>query len=430
MSRRREGIGQDQEIISLKRRSLINTLLVIIAVVFALLLALYVTNDRTGSLLVTADQPNAMVMINGAVTTTPAGTLMKKLRLDTYTVSVSLEGFQPQPAEQIIKIEAGKTALLSFALTPYQPDSAFVEKTFPKPSIIKKEIIPPKEQPDYHTDVLKTEKRVAPDAKPLQPNIVITPKQEPVKETPQATGTLTIITQPVKGSITVDDQFQGIGEVTMSNAEFGEAVIKFGEVQGYKTPPPQKVWLSSAKPTLSVEGIYLPLIFITAYLDQNGRSITQKCDVRLGYAFSAAEFQQDNVAGPAVKFLDEVKTFAWEIGYAFSNRNPPGQDVVEVVFELPENFDSNKPLELRLYGFASDRKYPFAMSGKVGIDVLVNDKSIQNGFNPKTKLSVNAGSGFDNFAVSGFLTVGRNVIRIQSSPASRCFYYLTKIVIL
>jgi hypothetical protein len=127
--------------------------------------------------------------------------------------------------------------------------------------------------------------------------------------------------------------------------------------------------------------------------------------------------------------LEETNSFAWEMGYAFPNRNPPGQDFIEFSFVLPEHFDGVKPLELRLYGYASDKHYPFTASGRSGYDVLINDRSALQNALPGTKIG-QSGAGFDTVPVNNYLQVGRNTVRIQSSTTSHCYYYLTKFVLL
>jgi hypothetical protein len=201
-------------------------------------------------------------------------------------------------------------------------------------------------------------------------------------------------------------------------------------VEGYKTPSPQKAFLTQSWPLASVQGVYLPLIYISSRLDQSGRTITQKCKLKQGYVLNGESNYNDPVAGPGIKLLEETKSFGWEIGYAFSNRNPPGQDFLELEFDLPENFDGNKPLELHLYGAASDRKYPFSLSGRSGIDIIVNSKKIKEDYLPVSNLSAGPISKADVFQVNSFLNAGKNTIRIQASNASRCFYYLQEIDLL
>jgi hypothetical protein len=429
MSSHREGIGQDKDLISLKRRSYLRTILVIVGLFLALLLALYITNERPGKLLVNADHMGAAVVINGSVTRNPVGKLINKLRADTYRISVSLDGYTPEPREQVVKIESGRTSQLAFKLNLTPPDTTSNRLSQTKTSVVKKEIILPKSSNNVHQDIekalIETEVKKAP-VPAIPPVVILTPKEEkrPIG------GILQVATSPVEGSIFVDDEFRGVGKIDLDSMNFGEVVVKFGEMQGYKTPSPQKVLLTSVSRKATVEGIYLPLIFIAAHVDASGRTNTQKCDLKLGYAFADGDFQPDNVAGPAVKFLDEVHAFSWELGYAFSNRNPPGQDAIELAFNLPPRFDGNKPLELRLYGYASEKKYPFAVSSRVSLDVLVNGNPVQKDIIPTTKLTASAAVGYNSIAINNSLKVGQNTVRIQSSSSSHCFYYLTKIAIL
>jgi hypothetical protein len=179
-----------------------------------------------------------------------------------------------------------------------------------------------------------------------------------------------------------------------------------------------------------VEGVYLPLIFISAALDESGRLAAQKASVTTGFIIGEDLPRVDPVAGPEIKYLEEIRSFAWEIGYAHANRNPPGVDFIEFTFNLPENWDKVKTLELRLYGFGSERRFPFAMSGHTGIDVVVNGKPIRQDLAPGCALGRGDGNACDAVPVHSYLRTGENRLRVQASSSSRCFYYLHKIVLM
>ncbi len=417
---RRTGLGQDENLQLIRRRMYFGILLFVVGGLIALLFALLLLRDKNGTLIVTADQPDAVIVLNGSVTETRVGTPIEGLRPDTYTVSVALSGYRPQPARLVVRVSAGKTAEAVFNLIPESPPKpAETASTSEKPRTKVSEKSPPAETPPRKPN---TEAKSEPSGQ----------KAEAVTSSSRETvyGTLKVTTSPVEGAIYVDDRFMGMGKLTLTDIALGEVVVRFGEVEGYRTPDPEKAFLTPDWPFANIKGIYLPLIYISAYIDASGRAVNKKCTIHTGYIWKGSPVYDDPVAGPIVKFLEEINAFAWEIGYAFSNRNPPGEDFLEISFNLPENFDGNKPLELHLYGYASDRKYPFAISGKTAVDIIVNDKKVKEGFHPGITLSENSPPQPDVFPVNAFLKVGENRIRIQASPSSRCYYFLQQIVLL
>jgi hypothetical protein len=424
-----DGLGQDQEMVRMRRRPMYMALIAIAVMAVCLLAAFFLLREGHGSLLVMVDQPGAVIMLNGALMPNPPGTLIKGLRADTYNVTVSKPGFVPEPASQIIKLHRGDTAELSFIMH---------RQLIPPPKFEA----PPLQEPQRKaasTTSGETHQNLPTAIRPQNPRSeAVVPVKPIVREAEKTAtpptleslqGALHITTQPNKGGIYVDEVFKGNGQVDLTELKLGELVVRFTDLDGYRTPGAQKVFLSPDKPSAQVEGLYLPLVFISAGLEGSGRTVTQKSSIVTGYLIGENPPHPDPITGPEVKYLEETRSFAWEIGYAFPNRNPPGQDFIEFSFNLPERFDGVKPLELRLYGFASDKRYPFTASGRCGYDVLVNDRSALQNALPGTKLG-QSGTGFDAVPVNNYLKSGPNIIRIQSSSASRCYYYLSKIVLL
>ncbi|TKJ41853.1 hypothetical protein CEE37_04605 [candidate division LCP-89 bacterium B3_LCP] len=409
------GIGRDQALITHRRKTLYAYTVTIILVVIALIVSVILISERKCTLLVQADHEDAYVVINGSVTNTMVGTKIRNLRPDTYTITVHLAGYHPIPSEDIVEVAAGKTIELSFQLEPIPPEVEIPKSK--KPPVVKPLAQQKKFSPETNTrsDEAK-EEDIAVSAKEL--------------ETSEQRGTLKVNTYPIQGGIFVDDIFKGIGKVVMPDLSLGELIIRFGEVEGYRTPQPQKASLTGSWPYANLEGLYLPLIYITCNLDQSGRLITQKCEVRSGYYIDNSYTYDDPIIGPGIKYVDEIGAFVWEIGYAYSNRNPPGSDVIEINFDLPENWDGNKALELQIFGFASDKKYPFVISGQALVDVKVNDRQVVTAYHPAAIVGKSRIPDVNTLAVNSYLLSGKNQIQIQASGSSRCFFYLQKIVLL
>ena len=209
----------------------------------------------------------------------------------------------------------------------------------------------------------------------------------------------------------------------------GKSWFALGNWRDIVPPPSQKVFLTPDKPFAQVEGLYLPLVFISASLDASGRTVSPKGSLTFGYIMEGSDPKVDAVAGPEIKYLEETKGFAWEMGPGFTNRNPPGEDFLQFTFELPDRFDGVKPLELRLYGYSSEKRYPFIAGGRTTFDVVINDRIASKETTP-TQALAKGGNGFDAVAVNPYLHPGKNIIRVQVSKSSKCYYYLYKIVLM
>ena len=115
---RSTGIGQDKNVAHLRRLYRSRILLVLVVAVLGLILSNRLLHERRGTLLVKTDLQSAYVVLNGTLTSFPAGAPIKKLRPDTYRVSVSLEGYLPEPRSTIVKINPGADVEVAFLLIP------------------------------------------------------------------------------------------------------------------------------------------------------------------------------------------------------------------------------------------------------------------------------------------------------------------------
>ena len=249
--------------------------------------------------------------------------------------------------------------------------------------------------------------------------------------TSQDTVALIIRTMPVEGRIFLDDKFCAVGEYRVRSLNIGEYQVSFGSVEGYTTPKSQKAVISVKHPHAEVEGIYRPIVYVMATLDEKGQLIMKGVNkVINGVYFEGKDFSEDAVRGPAVKYVEGNKFYAWEMGYADAELNPPGMDGIEFVFNLPKGYDREKKIHLRIYGYASNHNYPFTFLNKTEIAIYINNNGLQSHFLPSFNIDAQHALGYDEFDVTSILVEGENRILIRTTDQSRCFYYLNKIVLL
>ncbi|NQS97650.1 MAG: PEGA domain-containing protein [candidate division Zixibacteria bacterium] len=241
---------------------------------------------------------------------------------------------------------------------------------------------------------------------------------------------ITIRTEPVDGDIFIGGIIMGHGETVKEHQLPGRFTISFGKVRGYRTPEPVEVQLSERNPSITKVGLYLPIIEISASLGQNGQIVKKKVrEVRTGYFYSNTGPVPSEDFGPEVKKLPLYNIYTYEMGYAFARRNPPGSDFVEVIFDLPQNFEKNKILYLSLRGLASDNNYLFNLTKVTDIAVEINGRTLISHYPPINNLDREEPLGRDSWPISDFLKIGENRIMVRATEDNKCYYYLYSIEI-
>ena len=241
---------------------------------------------------------------------------------------------------------------------------------------------------------------------------------------------LTVRTEPVEGDIFIGDILMGHGETVKEHQLPGRFTISFGKVRGYRTPEPIETQLSERNPSATVVGKYLPIIEMAASLGQNGQIVKQKVqEIRTGYYYSNTGPVPSEEYGPQITKLELYNIYAYEMGYAFARRNPPGNDYVEVIFSLPENFNENKILYLTLKGLASDNNYLFNLTKVTDIAIDVNGKTVVAHHSPINNLDREEPLGRDSWPISNFLKIGENRVVVRTTEDNKCYYYLHSIEI-
>jgi hypothetical protein len=241
---------------------------------------------------------------------------------------------------------------------------------------------------------------------------------------------LTVCTENAEGMIFLDDRYCAVGEYQAHNLPYGEYLVSFGSVDGYITPESRKVSLTKASPSVDVVGVYHPVVYVMAMLDGNGELRKNGVrDVINGVYFHGNGFTEDRVRGPAVKYMDDKQFYAWELGYGYAERNPPGMDCLQFLFDLPKGFNPDTPVRMQVYGYGSNRNYPFSFRNKTEIALYLNDAGLHTTFRPSFNVDEEYPLGYDVFDVTRYLQEGDNTMMIRTTENSKCFFYLNKIVL-
>lgn len=109
-----------------------------------------------------------------------------------------------------------------------------------------------------------------------------------------------------------------------------------------------------------------------------------------------------------------------------ANRNPTGADYIEFIFELPEDVSPSSLLNLRLYIYRTNRKYPLSLSSRCEVTVMVNGRLFLDNFRPRHDQTTVGRGSYEEWSLQHTLIQGENRIMIRTGEKNQIFNYLWK----
>lgn len=241
---------------------------------------------------------------------------------------------------------------------------------------------------------------------------------------------LHIRTEPVEGMIYVDSLRAGEGEARVRRP-FGVYMVHFGDVQGWKPPPPQRVSITPAQRQPEVVATYTPAFRVMARVDGENVVTTEGGIAwSVGYYVEGEGMYPSPTFGAKLREIPASQKFGWELAAGDPNRNPTGGDYVEFTFELPEDVPPTTSLGLRLYFYRSTRRYTFAISGRSEIVVGINNRTFLDNYRPANGTEAADLEKFEEWSLQGMLIPGKNRIVVRAGDRNLMFNYLWKIEVL
>lgn len=238
-------------------------------------------------------------------------------------------------------------------------------------------------------------------------------------------------TVPIEGRIFVDGIFVGEGTANCER-DYGTYTVTFGEIEGWHAPKAVRVSLTPSNPHPAIEARYSRLFHaITEARSETDVAIESMGRWTAGVIFEDRKPQPSDQLGPRIRAIPNSQKFGWELAMGDPNRNPTGGDYVAFTFTLPEDVPPDSPLNLRLYLYRSDRKYPFTISGgRSIIVVMVNDRKFLDSFTPRYETYAADLDRYEEWSLHRVLKPGENRILICTGDGNTIFNYLWKVEIL
>jgi len=238
-----------------------------------------------------------------------------------------------------------------------------------------------------------------------------------------------ITTDPISGGIFIDNIYRGQGSVELT-VDPGEYLVSFVAVDGYETPLSQKVTLTPNNRLATVTGTYQRRLEFSLFIDSLGTA-RQSGGLRmdLGYFIPAEGLTPDTLWGPAVKYVKDLRAYAWELGWGIATRNPTGYDYIRFQFDIPADFARTKPLTMMIYIFGSSKNYPLTVLNRAEVDMSFNGDLVWENHVPETMITQGLPDKYEELPIDRYVKSGANEIVIRVSAGSQCFVYLRGIEI-
>jgi len=235
---------------------------------------------------------------------------------------------------------------------------------------------------------------------------------------------IVIETVPVSGPILVDNTPVGEGKAVVAR-EFGIYTVTFGEMEGYRTPPPVQVSLTPARPRPEVKGAYTRVFHVSAQAEsETGVKTEGELRWETGVYSNAAQLNAS--LGPRVREIPGTRKSGWELAAGDPNRNPVGGDYIEFIFDLPPDAAADSPLGLRLYLYRSGRRYALTVSSRSELIVTVNGRKFLDGYRPIHSVTAADYDRYEEWSLQGMLKPGENRVMIRTSDDNTLYHYLWK----
>jgi hypothetical protein len=234
---------------------------------------------------------------------------------------------------------------------------------------------------------------------------------------------LKVVTKPVAGGILIDKVYRGDGMVAM-DLDPGEYMVSFEPVTGYETPRAQKVTLNPNQRSRTVTATYERLLDLSVFIDHQGHvQRTGEIQIDRGYYFPDEGAVTDTMWGPAIKYVKELSSFCWEIGWGIATKNPTGQDYLRFRFTLPDGFSPTRPIYMKLHIYRSAKNYPLTVLNRSEMDVLVNGTAVLSNFTPEHFVRDGLSDAIPDQKLNPYLKDGTNEIIVKSSDSNQTFLY-------
>jgi hypothetical protein len=233
-------------------------------------------------------------------------------------------------------------------------------------------------------------------------------------------------TMPAEGKIYLDGKEIASGSWKGKLAP-GKYKVRFGDVDSYHSPEPETIEIAEGK-TNSFTFKYRPTFSLT-FSPLGLRPANARGNIQMGYVDEDGVFHSDPTNGPEIVKSEVLGEKVWVLAYAFAYRNPPENDAIEFIFDVPASIDLSQNLWLKMWGYKTDENYPMEFNDIYEIRISINNRMIQKDYTPRYSIEDASQSHFERFRINNLIRHGTNRLQISTGPVNTTYFNLWKIAI-
>lgn len=404
-------------------------------------------SGEMGVIRIAANNENAGVFVDGVFEGTVAKRSEFKLPVGDHSLSVKLPNFHSNPPLKSFAVAEGDTLDFSFTLTPQKRKTTtasikevinlgLIEVTS---NVHGAKIYLDGQLTGFTTDyalqkipmgqhIIRLEKegykvypkeqvvRISKNSRQAKVNFTLTSTNKPIK----------VNVKPATTEIFIDGKSVGKGSF-YGSIDLGNHTITFSDVEGYYNPGKKNINVTDTR-NLEFNYEFGSKLFYQA-TPKNVLPSNKTVSILPGYIMTGVNFKQDNTNGPEqIKSALNAKS-AWKMGFAFSYRNPPGNDAIVMRFIAPDDLNILNDVKLKLWLYELKENYPLVVGGKARFKVILNNSIIVDNKAPKHSYKTFSPGNFEAISIGARLKPGFNTLIISVADENTRFMELQKIVI-
>ncbi len=401
-------------------------------------------SGKNGVVHVVAPHPEAGLYVDGDFRGVLGDTPYVQLPEGDHTITLKHDYYLPTPGFHTFSLAAGDTVELSFSMRPTRKKESRVSASSLGLIEVNTNVPgariflngrPTGFQTDYVLQKIPFGRHVI---RVELENYKAYPKERVVelnkdRRKAQAEFTLSatlrptvIAVEPQNAPLFLDGKKLAVGRYS-GKLPLGKHTITFGDVKGFYTPPAQTIEIRD-----ELENSFNFSYGIRLNLDMTPGNIRDSYGpVRLipGYIVKGIEFKRSTENAPEVIEMPNGLGRAWQMGFAFQYRNPPGSDALELYFQVPSPLNITKDIVLKLWIYNSREKYPLVIGGKARYRVILNNSVVRDHITVKNDLAAAGENAYETVTLSRYLKPGLNKLIIATADDNTVFLNLWKAAI-
>ncbi|GAB4173861.1 MAG: hypothetical protein Kow00108_08700 [Calditrichia bacterium] len=234
-----------------------------------------------------------------------------------------------------------------------------------------------------------------------------------------------ITVNPSEAKILIDREYVGTGTFA-GELRIGEHELAIEAPDGFAPFSPRKFRIKPGVPFEQTINL-IPYFNYTLSIDERGNVKFSGLSFRTGYMDEIKGFKYSESVGPEVIFDDKLGTYAWKFGFAFPFRTPPGNDAVQISFNMKYDLRQLDKVKLYIKAASTGEAYPMAIKPVAIWKVLFNNFKLHE----IQQINNSKQNEWQQYIwdITNLLKYGKNMIEISLLEDNNTFIFVKEITI-